>query len=152
MGSVDGMLMAVARKPRVPGRRPMSPMSSETRAGLGAAFMLIALVTVVELADGITAHYIGLLAAAPFLAASFASWRQVLVVGVVATVIGAIFAIPDAPNPKQTMANVVNIAFVVFGTGIAAVVGAIRQRQAEGHPAPSRPASAPPGARPGPLG
>ncbi len=149
MGSVDGMLMAVARKPRVPGRRPMS---SETRAGLGAAFMLIALVTVVELADGITAHYTGVLAAAPFLAASFASWRQVLVVGVVATVIGAIFAIPDAPNPKQTMANVVNIAFVVFGTGIAAVVGAIRQRQAERYAELSRLASVAQGAVLRPLG
>jgi serine phosphatase RsbU (regulator of sigma subunit) len=107
---------------------------------------------VVELADGITAHYIGLLAAAPVLAASFASWRQVLVVGVVATVIGAIFAIPDAPNPKQTMANVVNIAFVVFGTGIAAVVGAIRQRQAERYAELSRLASVAQGAVLRPLG
>jgi phosphoserine phosphatase RsbU/P len=147
------MLMAVARKPRVPGRRPMSrPMSSETRAGLGAAFVLIALVTVVELADGMSAHYIGLLAAAPFLAASFASWRQVLVVGVVATVIGAIFAIPDAPNPTQTLANVVNIAFVVFGTAIAAVVGAIRQRQAERYAELSRLASVAQGAVLRPLG
>jgi sigma-B regulation protein RsbU (phosphoserine phosphatase) len=151
------MLMAVARKPRVPGRRqtsrPMSrPMSSETRAGLGAAFVLITLVTVVELADGMTAHYIGLLAAAPFLAASFASWRQVLVVGVVATVIGAIFAIPDATNPRQTLANVVNIAFVVFGTGIAAVVGAIRQRQAERYAELSRLASVAQGAVLRPLG
>jgi phosphoserine phosphatase RsbU/P len=151
------MLMAVARKPRVPGRRPTSrpmsrPMSSETRAGLGAAFVLIALVTVVELADGMTAHYIGLLAAAPFLAASFASWRQVLVVGVVATVIGAIFAIPDATNPRQTLANVVNIAFVVFGTGIAAVVGAIRQRQAERYAELSRLASVAQGAVLRPLG
>jgi hypothetical protein len=127
-------------------------MSSETRAGLGAAFVLIALVTVVELADGMTAHYIGLLAAAPFLAASFASWRQVLVVGVVATVIGAIFAIPDATNPRQTVANVVNIAFVVFGTGIAAVVGAIRQRQAERYAELSRLASVAQGAVLRPLG
>jgi sigma-B regulation protein RsbU (phosphoserine phosphatase) len=133
--------------------RPMSrPMSSETRAGLGAAFVLIALVTAVELADGMTAHYIGLLAAAPFLAASFASWRQVLVVGVVATVIGAIFAIPDATNARQTLANVVNIAFVVFGTGIAAVVGAIRQRQAERYAELSRLASVAQGAVLRPLG
>jgi hypothetical protein len=147
------MLIAVARKPRVPGRRPMSrPMSSETRAGLGAAFVLIALITVVELADGMPAHYIGLLAAAPFLAASFASWRQVLVVGVVATVIGAIFAVPDAPNTRQTLANMVNIAFVVFGTGIAAVVGVIRQRQAERYAELSRLASVAQGAVLRPLG
>jgi hypothetical protein len=151
------MLMAVARKPRVLGRRlvsrPMSrPMSSETRAGLGAAFVLIALVTAVELADGMTAHYIGLLAAAPFLAASFASWRQVLVVGVVAIVIGAIFAIPDASNTPQTVANVVNIAFVVLGTGIAAVVGSIRQRQAERLAEMSRLASVAQGAVLRPLG
>ena len=68
-----------------PGRRPLSPGS---RAGLGAAFVLLAIVSAVELADGSSANYVGLIAAVPFLAAVFASWRMVLVVGVLATVVG----------------------------------------------------------------
>ncbi|HET6214092.1 MAG TPA: serine/threonine-protein phosphatase, partial [Micromonosporaceae bacterium] len=42
------------------GRRPMSP---ESRAGLGAAVVLLALVSVVEIADGERPNYLGLLAA-----------------------------------------------------------------------------------------
>src|SRR5690242_17388349 len=95
------MLMAVAMKPRLPGRRPTSrQMSSESRAGLGAAFVLIALVTIVEAAVGIDhAYFIGLYAIAPVLAAAFASWRQVLVVGIVAAVLGGVFAVPSFTPP-----------------------------------------------------
>src|SRR2546422_5751967 len=42
----------------------------DARAGLGAALVLILLVAAVELADGPSAHYVGLFAAAPFLAAA----------------------------------------------------------------------------------
>ena len=69
-------------KLRMPGFRPMS---SESRAGVGAAVGLLAVVSAVELADGPTPHYIGLLAAAPFLAAALAPWRGVVTVGVLAT-------------------------------------------------------------------
>src|SRR4051812_39293893 len=120
------MLKRVATKPRLSGRRPLS---SETRAGLGAAFVLIALVSAVELADGSRANYIGLLAAAPFLAAAFASWRQVLIVGAVAVTVGLAFAVPGGSG--SIMSSSVNIGGVIFATGIAAAVGTIRQRQAE---------------------
>jgi hypothetical protein len=134
------MLLPVAMKPQ-PGRRPY-PL--ESRAGLGAAFVLLALVSAVELADGSRSNYIGLLAAAPFLAAAFASWREVLVVGGVATVIGVLFGLPQDAGPMGPI--MVNIGGVVFATGIASAVGAIRQRQAERFATLSRLASVAQGA------
>ena len=73
-------------------KRPPDPTA---RAGLGVAFGLLAIVIAVELADGAQANFIGLLVAAPFLAAAFASWRDVLVVGAVAAVVGVAFAVPE---------------------------------------------------------
>src|SRR4051794_3279869 len=105
------MLNRVATKPRPPGRRPLS---SETRAGLGAAFVLIALVSAVELADGSRANFIGLLAAAPFLAAAFASWRQVLTVGAVAVVVGLAFAVPRGSG--SMLAIGINLGGGIFST------------------------------------
>ena len=143
----DGMLLAVGVKPRMPGRRPTSP---ESRAGLGGAFVLLALITIGELADGPRANYLGLLAAAPFLAAAFASWREVLVVGGTATVLGVTFGLA---NPMGlTVPLAVNLVGIVLATGIAAAVGAIRQRQAERFAELSRLASVAQGAVLRPLG
>lgn len=118
------MLIRVTMQFLPSGRRPLSPGS---RVGLGAAFVLLALVSAVELADGAEANYVGLVAAAPFLAAAFASWPVVLAVGGVAIVIGALFALIG----QITHATVVNVIGIVLATGIAAGVAAIRQRQAE---------------------
>src|SRR5439155_15656134 len=122
----SGMLCAVPMRLHLTGRRPMS---QETRAALGAAFALLALITAVEIADGPAVHYLGLLAAVPFLAAAFASWREVLLVGAVATVLGVVFGLTSPMGITLPLA--VNIAGVVLATGIAAAVGGIRQRQAE---------------------
>jgi serine phosphatase RsbU (regulator of sigma subunit) len=119
------MLMRVPMRLLPSGRRPLSPGS---RAGLGAAFVLLAMVSVVELADGRRANYVGLVAAAPFLAAAFASWPVVLAVGGVATVVGVLFAVFGR---MITHATVVNVIGIVLATGLAAGVAAIRQRQAE---------------------
>lgn len=101
------------------------PISPGSRAGLGAAVALLALVSVIELADGPNASYVGLVAAAPFLAAAFASWRVVLTVGALATVVGAGFVISDPSFPAA-----VNVVGVGLSTGIAAAVATIRDRQA----------------------
>nr|WP_239075274.1 PP2C family protein-serine/threonine phosphatase [Planosporangium flavigriseum] len=106
-------------------------MISEGRVGLGAALALIALVSLIQLLDAAQGRHIGVLAAAPMLAAALASWRQALAVGVVATGMGALFSVPDAANPRLMLSNFVSVALIVFGTGIAAVVGLYRQRQAE---------------------
>ncbi|MGI5524777.1 PP2C family protein-serine/threonine phosphatase [Micromonospora sp. CA-259024] len=107
------------------GRRPLSPGS---RAGLGAALVLLAIVSAVEAADGRPAHYIALLAAVPFLAAGLASWLVVLGVGVAATLMGAGFALAE---PKMSLVTSVNVVAVALATGLAVAVASVRQRQAE---------------------
>lgn len=103
-------------------------MSPESRAGLGAAMVLLAIVAVVELADGIQPNYLGLLAAAPLLTAAFAAWPVVLLVGILATIVGVSFAVT---GPSPMVAPIVNIGGIVLATGIAAAVAAVRERQAE---------------------
>ncbi|MGC3858900.1 PP2C family protein-serine/threonine phosphatase [Micromonospora chersina] len=119
------MLSGVRTQPFQSGHGPLSPGS---RAGLGAALALLAIVSAVELADGRPAHYVALMVAAPFLAAALASWRVVLGVGLLATGIGAAFALAE-----QTMSLVtaVNVAGIALATAIAGAVAAVRQRQSE---------------------
>jgi sigma-B regulation protein RsbU (phosphoserine phosphatase) len=119
------MLFGVPMPFLLPGRRPLSPGS---RAGLGAALVLLALVSAIELADGSEARYIGLIVAAPFLAAAFASWRVVLAVGVLATAVGGAFALAGQQN---RLANATIVVGIGLATGIAGAVAAIRERQAE---------------------
>jgi hypothetical protein len=119
------MLLPVPMPILPPGRRPLSPGS---RAGLGAALLLLAVISGVELGDGRQANFVGLYAAVPFLAAVFAYWQAVLAVGGLATVVGTVFAAADAPFDTVGMVNVVGI---MLATGIAAVGAVIRQRQAD---------------------
>ncbi|GAB3148053.1 PP2C family protein-serine/threonine phosphatase [Micromonospora sonneratiae] len=119
------MLFGVPMQLLSPGRRPLSPGS---RAGLGAAIVVLALVSAVEIADGPSANYVGLVAAAPLLAAAFASWRIVASVGVLATGLGAAFVLKGG---LLTLAMVVNVVGIALAAGIAAAVAVIRQRQAE---------------------
>jgi phosphoserine phosphatase RsbU/P len=119
------MLSAVAMKLRLPGRGPTSP---DFRAGIGAALVLLSVISAVELADGPEAHYIGLLAAVPFLTAVFVPWREVLAVGALATALGILFG--SFPR-GLTMENSVNITGIMVATAMAAVAGTVRARQAE---------------------
>jgi len=102
------------------GRGPLSPGS---RAGLGAAFALLAFVSALEYADGRAANYIALLVAAPFVAAALASWRVVLGVGVTAVVLGVGFALADGVGSLPSA--------VAVGAALAATTASIRQRQTE---------------------
>jgi Stage II sporulation protein E (SpoIIE) len=119
------MLFAVPMPILPSGRRPLSPGS---RAGLGAALVLLAVISAVELADGPRAHYIGLFVAVPFLAAVFAVWQMVLAVGVLTTIVGVVFAANDG---RLGVTGMVNVVGIVLATGIAASVATVRQRQAE---------------------
>lgn len=110
----------------MPGRSPMSP---ESRAGLGAAVVLLVIISGVELADGPQPHYIGLLAAVPFLTALFVPWREVLIVGATATAIAIGFSV--YPHGGMNMGNALNVCGIMAATGIAAVAGTLRARQAE---------------------
>lgn len=119
------MLSLVPTRLLQSGRSPLSPGS---RAGIGAAVVLLAIVSVMELADGRRAHYVALLAAAPILAAALAAWRVVLGVGTVATLIGIAFA---ATDPKMMLVTSVNMVAVGLASGLAVAVAWVRQRQAE---------------------
>jgi phosphoserine phosphatase RsbU/P len=119
------MLSAIAMKLRLTGR---GPMSSNFRAGIGTALVLLAIIVVVELADGPAPNYIGLLAAVPFLTAVFVPWREVLAIGALATAVGILFgSLPDG----LTMQTSVNITGIMLSTAIAAVAGTLRAKQAE---------------------
>jgi len=119
------MLFGVRTHPFQSGRGPLSPGS---RAGIGAALVLLAIVSAVEIADGAQAHYIALMVAAPFLAAALASWRVVIGIGVLATAVGAVFTLIEQ---KMSVVNTVSVAFIALSTVIAATVANVRQRQAE---------------------
>jgi sigma-B regulation protein RsbU (phosphoserine phosphatase) len=119
------MLLRVPMPLPLAGRRPLSPGS---RAGLGAALVLLAIISIIELIDGRMVNYIGLVVAAPFLAAAFSSWEIVLVVGVVATVTGGAFALAEDPLSPAAAVNVIGVA---LATAVAAGVATIRERQAE---------------------
>ncbi|MFF5172459.1 PP2C family protein-serine/threonine phosphatase [Micromonospora sp. NPDC000089] len=119
------MLSLVRNHAFQPGRGPLSPGS---RAGVGAALGLLAVVSMVELADGWTAHYVSLMVIAPILVAGFASWRLVLAVGVVALALGAGFALAE---PTASLATAVDLVGIALGALVAAGVAAVRQRQAE---------------------
>jgi hypothetical protein len=109
------------------GRRPLSPGN---RAGLGAALVLLAVVSALELADSDpAARYVGLLAAVPFLAAVFAVWQMVLGAGVLATAVGAVFV--GLAGSEQGMAGLVNLMGIVLATGVAAAGATVRERQSE---------------------
>ncbi|MFI7574561.1 PP2C family protein-serine/threonine phosphatase [Micromonospora sp. NPDC049497] len=119
------MLSGVRTKAFQSGRGPLSPGS---RAGLGAALVLLAIVSAVELADGRGANYIALMVAGPFLAAALASWRVVLGVGAAATVLGASFALGER---TVSLSTAVAVAGIALGTAIAAATASVRERQAE---------------------
>jgi len=119
------MLFRVTMHTLPPGRRPLSPGS---RAGLGAAVVLLAVVSAVEILTGPSADFVGVFAAVPFLAAIFAFWQTILAVGALATVVGMVFV---GATGKVDVAGLVNILGIILATGIAAVVATIRQRQAD---------------------
>ena len=108
-------------------------LNSEARAGLGAAFVLLSIVAAVEIADGSAANYLGLTATAPFLAAAFSSWREVVAIGVVAMTFDVLFGAIDLSRPGvengRALEVTLNLIGVLIATAIAAAVGVIRQRQ-----------------------
>ncbi|GAA0427334.1 membrane protein [Actinoplanes capillaceus] len=111
----------------LPGRRPLSPGN---RAGLGAALVLLAVVSAVEVADGRQEmHYVGLLAMVPFVAAVFAVWQVVLGAGLLATVVGAVFV--GVGGGQIGMPGLINLMGIMLATGVAAAGATIRQRQSE---------------------
>jgi phosphoserine phosphatase RsbU/P len=104
-------------------------MSPEARAGTGVALAAMALISVIEAADGPAAHVVGFLAVAPFLAAAFAPWRVVVGVGVLATGLCAFFLSMDPGGFDMT--GVIRLSTMTAATAGAVAVSIIRQRQNE---------------------
>jgi hypothetical protein len=119
------MLFGVTMPILPAGRRSLSP---GTRAGLGAALVLLFVVSAVEVADGFQGNFVGLYATVPFLAAVFAYWQTVVVAGAVAVIVGLVLAGTDGSYGTVGM---VNVAGIMLATGVAAAVATIRQRKDE---------------------
>lgn len=107
-------------------RRPLSP---GTRAGVGAAVILLFFLGLLEYFDGPQLDYIGLMATAPFLAAAFAPWRPVLVAGGLATGLGLAFAITS--NVAAGSTTVLNVIGIALASALAAAAAFVRRRQAD---------------------
>ncbi|MGH3662624.1 MAG: PP2C family protein-serine/threonine phosphatase [Micromonosporaceae bacterium] len=102
-------------------------VNPDVKTGVAASFVLLLLITGIELANGPQADYLGLLATPPLLAAAFATWRTVVSVGAVCLVLATGFTLLSTDPPK--IHHFAQIAAVVLLTGIAAAVGVVRQRQ-----------------------
>jgi len=105
------------------------PLTPEGRAGLGAAFVVLVLVSAIEIGEGPKASFVGWLAIAPFLAAAFAPWREVVAVGVLASVLTFLFGMLDPAGFGQMGVTV--LVGMAFATAGAVAVSVIRQSQNE---------------------
>ncbi|WP_212997761.1 PP2C family protein-serine/threonine phosphatase [Winogradskya consettensis] len=117
------MLLRVPMPTLPSGRGPITPGS---RAGIGAALVLLVVVAGLSATDHGLSRFVGLFAIVPIVAAVFAYWQPVVGVGVLATVVGAVFV---ATSGNVDPAAMVNVLAIALGTGLAAVVARTRQRQ-----------------------
>lgn len=106
---------------------PRHALSTEAASGLGAAAVVMIIVTGIELGTGPSQSVVGWLAIGPFLAAAFAPWRYVVAVGVLATLLTAVLG-EFAGTPGDGMAPA-RIAGMLVATAGAVAVSVIRQAQ-----------------------
>lgn len=99
----------------------------DARAGIGAAIVLLALIAAVELADGAEPRVTGLLATPPFVAAAFAGWRSVGLIGLACTLFGV--GVTSYGSHTVALGDATDIAAIVVATGIAMATAVARQRQ-----------------------
>ncbi|WP_434742323.1 PP2C family protein-serine/threonine phosphatase [Micromonospora sp. SH-82] len=119
------MLSLVRTHTSQSGRGPLSPGS---RAGLGAALVLLSFVCLLELTDGREVGYVPLMAVAPLLTAMTGSWRMVVGVGAAASLAGTVFALAE---PTTSVVTATGVAGVALASAVGAGWAAIRQRQAD---------------------
>jgi Stage II sporulation protein E (SpoIIE) len=98
-------------------------LSPESRIGLGAALVVLAVVSGVELTDGSAANFVGWLAAAPLLAAVFGTWREVAGVGILAVLLVVLFDMIDPIGFSGTayfrMLAMILVALTAVGVSVA---------------------------------
>jgi sigma-B regulation protein RsbU (phosphoserine phosphatase) len=105
------------------------PLTHEARAGLGVAMVVLAVISAIEVADGPKASFVGWFTIAPFVAAAFAPWREVVGVGVLASLLTVVFGLVD-PNGFGEMATA-RLVGMACATAGAVLVSVIRQGQNE---------------------
>ena len=101
-------------------------LSAEAATGLGAAVVVLILVTGIELGDPKEQSVAGWLAIAPFLAAAFSPWRYVVGVGLVAAVLTATIGSMEESTPGMAFARTVGMLVATSG---AVAVSVIREAQ-----------------------
>lgn len=106
---------------------PRHALSTEAASGLGAAVVVMIIVTGIELGTGPSQSVVGWLAIGPFLAAAFAPWRYVVGVGLLATLLTVVLG-EFASTPGDGMA-LARIAGMLVATAGAVAVSVIRQAQ-----------------------
>lgn len=127
-------MMAKIRAPR--------RVRADARTSVGAAVVLLVLIVVVEAAGGPGPEVLSLLALPPFIAATFAAWRQVAILGAACAftsmgLVGSAYPnLADAPTPL-----LVDLVTVLIAGGSAIAVSIARQRQQQRWSALSRLAS-----------
>lgn len=102
-------------------------LTGEAVAGLSAAFSVLVIVAGIEFAEGPGPSVVVWLAIAPFLAAAFAHWRYVVIIGLLATVLATVVAIKDPAG--VTRIDVSTAIGMVLATTAAIAVSVIRQGQ-----------------------
>jgi serine phosphatase RsbU (regulator of sigma subunit) len=99
------------------------------RTGIVGAVVLAVFITALDIADGPTPAFVGLLIGPPFLAAAFAGHRATLSVGALCT--GCGFALGFMSEPRFDHEQVIRMVAIVLATGLAAAVSTIRNRTSE---------------------
>ena len=119
------MLFGVPMQSLLSGR---SPLSRGSRAGLGAALVLLTIVVSIEIADDSQGRYSALMLVAPMLAAALASWRVVVASGAAALTANVLCLVVQE---RLSVTDGVTLTGIVLATGVSAMVAHLYQRQAE---------------------
>jgi len=107
------------------------PLDAVVRGGRGRALgvlsasVLIVVVILADVVEGPATAYVGVLTAAPLLAAVFARPKDVLAVGVVAMAFGQGYAV--VAGSGTTQAQLVRLGFLATGTAVAVAAASLRQ-------------------------
>jgi serine phosphatase RsbU (regulator of sigma subunit) len=102
-------------------------LTAEAGAGLGAAVAVLLVVTAIEFAEGPGPSVVEWLAIAPFLAATFAPWRYVVGIGLLAS--GMAVAAALMKDDAVTDRDISTIIGMVVATMGAVAVSIVRQGQ-----------------------
>lgn len=107
-------------------RRPRADSSTS----IGAGIVLLVLVVVVESAADTGPEVLSLLALPAFIAATFASWRPVAILGGVCAITGGVIVFTTYPQVALAPTpQLVDLLTVLIASGSAVVVSVARQRQ-----------------------